>query len=146
MPAATPSADLPMPSAPLLAQLAALPDPRIDRAKRHSLTDVLAIALLATLRRWALSLMRQDTTQKTGLKGRRLIAGWDPDYLLHLLHLAVPAPDTISQCVSPAFGILLLSRCGPVNQASSVPNGESEITTLRRALSADRPWKRAAQE
>lgn len=53
-------------------------------------------ANLATLRRWALSLMRQDTTQKTGLKGRRLIAGWDPDYLLHLLRIAVPTTDTNS--------------------------------------------------
>lgn len=49
MPAATPSSALSVPSAPLLAQLAALPDLRVDRAKRHSLTDVLAIALLATL-------------------------------------------------------------------------------------------------
>ncbi|MBA4073279.1 MAG: ISAs1 family transposase, partial [Gemmatimonas sp.] len=47
--AVPPSADGFVPSAPLLAQLAALPDPRVDRAKRHSLTDVLAIALLATL-------------------------------------------------------------------------------------------------
>ena len=53
-------------------------------------------ANLATLRRWALSLLRQDTTKKIGLKTRRLIAGWDPDYLLHLLRIAVPATDTIS--------------------------------------------------
>lgn len=53
-------------------------------------------ANLATLRRWALSLLRQDTTQTTGLKGRRLIAGWDPDYLLHLLRLAVPETDSNS--------------------------------------------------
>ena len=51
---------------------------------------------LATLRRWALSLMRQDTTQTTGLKGRRLIAGWNPDYLLHLLRIAMPDTDTNS--------------------------------------------------
>lgn len=51
---------------------------------------------LATLRRWALSLMRQDTTQTTGLKGRRLIAGWNPDYLRHLLRIAVPDTDTNS--------------------------------------------------
>ena len=52
-------------------------------------------ANLATLRRWALSLLRQDTTKKIGLKTRRLIAGWDPDYLLHLLRIAVPATETI---------------------------------------------------
>jgi hypothetical protein len=45
---ATPSVELPVPSGSLLAQLAALPDPRVDCAKRHSLTDVLAIAPLAT--------------------------------------------------------------------------------------------------
>ena len=48
------------------------------------------------LRRWALSLMRQVTSQKTGLKGRRLIAGWDPDYLLPLLRVAVPTTDANS--------------------------------------------------
>jgi len=51
---------------------------------------------LATLRRWALSLLRQDTTKKIGLQTRRLIAGWDPNYLLHLLRIAVPATDTNS--------------------------------------------------
>lgn len=51
---------------------------------------------LATLRRWALSLLRQDTTQKIGLQTRRLIAGWDPDYLLHLLRIATPATGTNS--------------------------------------------------
>lgn len=53
-------------------------------------------ANLSTLRRWALSLMRQDTTQKTGLKGRRLIAGWDPDHLLDLLRIVVLDTDTNS--------------------------------------------------
>ena len=51
---------------------------------------------LATLRRWALSLLRQDTTKKVGLKTRRLTAGWDPAYLLHLLRIAVPVTDTNS--------------------------------------------------
>ena len=46
LPVLSPESPVPL---PLLAQLAALPDPRIARAKRHSLTDVLAIALLATL-------------------------------------------------------------------------------------------------
>ena len=40
--------------------------------------------------------MRQVTSQKTGLKGRRLIAGWDPDYLLPLLRVAVPTTDANS--------------------------------------------------
>lgn len=37
------------------------------------------------LRRIALNLLRRDTTKKRGLKGKRLNAGWDHDYLLHLL-------------------------------------------------------------
>ena len=37
------------------------------------------------LRRIALNLLRQDTTTKAGTKARRLKAGWDEGYLLHLL-------------------------------------------------------------
>lgn len=40
---------------------------------------------MATLRRVALALLKRDTTTKAGIKGRRLRAGWDHDYLLHLL-------------------------------------------------------------
>lgn len=49
-------------------------------------------ANLATLRRWVLSLLRQDTTHKHGLKARRLQAAWDPNYLLRLLRLTCPEP------------------------------------------------------
>jgi predicted transposase YbfD/YdcC len=50
-------------------------------------------ANLATIRRWVLSLLRQDTTHKHGLKARRLNAAWDQNYLLTLLHLAAPAAE-----------------------------------------------------
>lgn len=53
-----------------------------------------APANLATLRRWVLSLLRQDTTHKHGLKARRLNAAWDPDYLLKLLRFAAVKPLT----------------------------------------------------
>ena len=49
-------------------------------------------ANLVTLRRWALNLLRRDATPRHGLKTRRLHAGWDPEYLLHLLRLAGPTP------------------------------------------------------
>jgi predicted transposase YbfD/YdcC len=49
-------------------------------------------ANLVTLRRWALNLLRQDTTHKLGLKARRLHAAWDPDYLLTLLRRVTPQP------------------------------------------------------
>jgi predicted transposase YbfD/YdcC len=40
---------------------------------------------LALLRRVALSLLKRDTTTKAGIKARRLKAGWDEQYLLHVL-------------------------------------------------------------
>lgn len=51
-------------------------------------------ANLATIRRWVLSLLRQDTTHKHGLKARRLNAAWDPNYLLKLLRFAAVEPTT----------------------------------------------------
>lgn len=40
---------------------------------------------LALLRKVALSLLKRDTKSKVGIKGRRLKAGWDEQYLLHIL-------------------------------------------------------------
>ncbi len=40
---------------------------------------------LALLRRVALSLLKRDTKAKVGVKGKRLKAGWDEQYLLHIL-------------------------------------------------------------
>jgi predicted transposase YbfD/YdcC len=43
---------------------------------------------LATLRRWALNLLKADTRQaKRSIKGKIKAAGWDHNYLLHLLAL-----------------------------------------------------------
>jgi predicted transposase YbfD/YdcC len=40
---------------------------------------------LATMRRMALNLLRQETTSKGGVKAKRLRAGWDEDYLIKAL-------------------------------------------------------------
>ena len=40
---------------------------------------------LALLNRLAVSLLRQDKAIKAGVKCKRKAAGWDDDYLLHLL-------------------------------------------------------------
>lgn len=40
---------------------------------------------LALIRHVALNLLRQDTSAKVGIKAKRLKAGWDNDYLLHIL-------------------------------------------------------------
>jgi len=43
---------------------------------------------LATLRRWALNLLKADTRKtRRSINAKIKAAGWDPDYLLHLLHL-----------------------------------------------------------
>ena len=39
----------------------------------------------AVLRHIALNLLRQATTKRQSIKGRRLKAAWDPDYLLQVL-------------------------------------------------------------
>lgn len=40
---------------------------------------------LALLRRTAVSLLKRDATTRLGMKGKRLRAGWDEQYLLHIL-------------------------------------------------------------
>jgi len=46
---------------------------------RHGATN------LATVRRLAVSLLRQDKTTKNGAKAKRMKAALDPNYLLHVL-------------------------------------------------------------
>ena len=45
---------------------------------------------LAVLRRLALNLLRQDKSAKSGLKARRLRAGWNSDYLIRILCTSHP--------------------------------------------------------
>ena len=45
----------------------------------------LLMANLATLRRLALNLLKQDRTKRRGIKGKQLNASWDQAYLLRLL-------------------------------------------------------------
>jgi predicted transposase YbfD/YdcC len=52
---------------------------------RMRLRDRNAIKNLALLNRLAVSLLRQDQNIKAGVKCKRKRAGWDEDYLLHLL-------------------------------------------------------------
>ena len=42
---------------------------------------------LSRLRHIALNLLKQDKTTKAGIKNRRLRAGWDQDFLVHLLNI-----------------------------------------------------------
>lgn len=53
-----------------------------DRMRQR---DRKGIENLALLNRLAVSLLRQDKTVKAGVKCKRKTAGWDNDYLLHLL-------------------------------------------------------------
>lgn len=52
---------------------------------RMRLRDRNAIENLALLNRLAVSVLRQDTRVKAGVKCKRKTAGWNDDYLLHLL-------------------------------------------------------------
>jgi predicted transposase YbfD/YdcC len=52
---------------------------------RLRLRDRNAIETVALLNRLAVSLLRQDRTIKAGVKCKRKAAGWDDNYLLHLL-------------------------------------------------------------
>ena len=47
---------------------------------------------LSLLRRMALNVLQQDHSKKGGVKARRLRAGWDTPYLLHLLHFLGDLP------------------------------------------------------
>ena len=44
-----------------------------------------AAANMAVLRRWVVTLLRQDTTLKAGIEKKRLTAGWNEGYLETLL-------------------------------------------------------------
>jgi hypothetical protein len=72
-----------------------------DRMRQR---DRNGIENLALLNRLAVSMLRQDKTIKAGVKCKRKTAGWNNDYLLHLLcncqrfqvRLAVEARSSIS--------------------------------------------------
>jgi len=53
-----------------------------DRMRQRDRTGIENLALLNRL---AVSLLRQDKTVKAGVRCKRKAAGWDDDYLLHLL-------------------------------------------------------------
>jgi len=55
---------------------------REDDSRAHTKN---AATNLATLRHMAINLIRQDTTIKAGVKTRRHCAGWNLDYLAHIL-------------------------------------------------------------
>jgi predicted transposase YbfD/YdcC len=55
---------------------------------RRRLRDRTAAENVALLNRLALSLLRQDQAVKAGVKCKRKTAGWNEDYLLHVLHTA----------------------------------------------------------
>ena len=44
----------------------------------------------AALRRFALTLIKRDKSVRQGTRGKQKEAGWNNDYLLHLLSLATP--------------------------------------------------------
>jgi len=44
---------------------------------------------LSRVRRLALTLLKQETTVKAGIKAKRLKAGWDEKYLLHILGMKI---------------------------------------------------------
>ena len=45
---------------------------------------------LATLRKIALTLLRQETTSTASINGKRLICGWDENYLVKVLSPLAP--------------------------------------------------------
>jgi predicted transposase YbfD/YdcC len=53
-----------------------------DRMRQRDRTGIENLALLNRL---AVSVLRQDKTVKGGVKCKRKAAGWDDNYLLHLL-------------------------------------------------------------
>jgi hypothetical protein len=46
---------------------------------------LLSVANLAIIRHIALNLIKKDKISKTGIKIKRLKAGWDNDYLLRII-------------------------------------------------------------
>jgi len=73
-----------------------LEDPRVDRTKEHLLEDIIFITIASVIygaetwndienNRIALNLLKNDKSKKRSIKGKRLDAGWDNDYLIRIL-------------------------------------------------------------
>jgi len=108
--------------------LAALPNPCIDRAKHHTLLDIVTIAPCAVdcgadswleverfgraKRSWlqmflALpngipsydTLLRREVTAKVGVKAKQLMCGWDVTYLATVLTASCGCPGAQPRCM-----------------------------------------------
>ena len=71
-----------------LAYFSSLTDPRVERTREHRLDDILFIFAAqnySLLNRIALNLLKNDKKTKVGVKGKRLKAGWDNQYLIKII-------------------------------------------------------------
>ena len=67
------------------------PSPSAARARACQVRKDNAPANLACIRRIALTQIKQETTKKLGIQGKRRRAGWDTDYLQTVLGAHIPS-------------------------------------------------------
>ncbi len=118
---------LPPVPASLLAQLATVPDPRIERTKHHQLVDILAITLLAVL-------CGADSFTEVAQFGRAREA-WLKTFLV--LPNGIPSHDTFTRVFARLDRHVLASCLTPWAQAVALLAG--------RGLSRARSWPSTAR-
>ena len=89
-----------------------LEDPRIERCKRHSLPDIIAIAICAVICGAMFGRSRRETGLKVGIRGKRLQVCWKEDCLLEVLlsQSAIVLPGMSAAPFIPVRGYVTIQR------------------------------------
>lgn len=70
---------------------------------------------LSRVRRLALTLLKQEKPAKIGIKAKRLMAGWNENYLLKVLRIQMRLPWAFTLPMFHGYGTISVSPCRVVD-------------------------------